>query len=169
MPKISCPNPVVHLIGEIAVAFGILELFLELSIWQLIAGKDEALQKLGEAITAEMSFDRKVHALYSMFALKFPEEAADPDLRVIVSELFVIQDKRNRILHSAWSYSQEFGVFTRMKASAKAKRGLTRKMSTVEPEELIAIHREISELANRFGHFTKTRIQDRLAPRENAG
>jgi hypothetical protein len=169
MPKVSCPKPVVHLIGEIAVTFGILELFLELAIWQMIAGKDEALQKLGEAITAEMSFDRRVHAFYSMFALKFPEEAKDPELKEIIAELFAVQDKRNQVLHSAWSYSEKFGAFTRMKASAKAKHGLTRKMSTVEPEELVATHTQISELANRFGHFSKTRIQDRLAPREEAG
>jgi hypothetical protein len=167
--KVVCEQPVAHLIGEIAIAFGILELYLELAIWQMIAETDEAKRKLGEAITAEMSFDRKVHAFYSMFALRFPTEAADPELKALVADLFAAQDNRNQILHSAWSFSEKFDAFTRMKASAKASKGLTRKISTVEPSELLTKHKQIGELGQRFALFAKSRIQDRLVPRTTAG
>jgi hypothetical protein len=160
-----CKEPVVHLIGEVAVAFGILELYLELAIWQMVAENDEEKRKLGEAITAEMSFDRKVHAFSSMFALHFPSEANDAELKKLVGSLFAAQEKRNQILHSAWSFSDDFEAFTRMKASAKAKKGLVRTISTVEPTELLAVYKQIGQLGQRFGRFAKTRIQDRLAPR----
>jgi hypothetical protein len=167
--KVLCRQPVVHLIGEIAVAFGVLELYLELAIWQMVAENDETKRKLGEAITAEMSFDRKVHAFYSMFALQFPAEANDPHLKELVSNLFAAQDKRNQILHSAWSISDEYGSYTRMKASAKAKKGLRRTLSTVEPDELLAVYREFGDLGQQFGRFAKERIQERMVPAQKAG
>jgi hypothetical protein len=167
--KALCRQPVVHLIGEIAIAFGVLELYLELAIWQMVAENNETKRKLGEAITAEMSFDRKVHAFHSMFALQFPAEANDPHLRELITDLFAAQDKRNQILHSAWSVSHEFGGYTRMKASAKAGKGLRRKLSTVEPDELLAVYRQIGDLGEQFGRFAKERIQDRMAPARKAG
>jgi hypothetical protein len=167
--EVLCRQPVVHLIGEIAIAFGILELYLELAIWQMVAENNETKRKLGEAITAEMSFDRKVHAFYSMFALQFPAEADDPHLKELVAGLFAAQDKRNQILHSAWSVSDEFGSYTRMKVSAKAKNGLRRTLSTVQPDELLAVYRQICDLGQRFGRFAKERIQDRIVPARKAG
>ena len=163
--KVICEQPVAHLIGDIAIAFGTLEIYLELAIWQMIAESDEGKRKLGEAITAEMSFDRKVHAFYSMFALQFPSEAADIDLKELVADLFSAQDTRNQILHSAWSFSDEFETVMRMKASAKAKKGLIRTMSPVEPSQLLSVYKKIEELGQRFARFAKSRLQDRLAPK----
>ena len=157
------------MIGEIAIAFGVLELYLEIAIWQMVAENNETKRKLGEAITSEMSFDRKVHAFSSMFALQFPAEANDPQLKELVAELFAAQDKRNQILHSAWSLSDASGRYTRMKASAKAKKGLRRTLSTVEPDELLAVYNQIGDLGQQFSRFAKERIQDRMEPARKAG
>jgi len=141
----------------------LLELFLELSIWQLVANDDDDQRRLMEAITVEMSFDRKVHAFSSLFKLKFPEEAEDPELLAIAKELFITQEERNAILHSGWSYSPDQRLFRRMKASAKAKRGLTRRSYAMTPERLSSVRDHIGEVGQRFAHFSMKRIQDRLA------
>ncbi len=82
--EVNSSAPEIHLIGEIAVGFGNLELYLELGIWQLLAGDDEQTRKLGEAITAEMSFDRKVHAFASLCRLRVPAGSDDTELQALV-------------------------------------------------------------------------------------
>ena len=63
---VNCSEPEVHLVGEIAMAFANLELFLEGTIWQLLAGDNEQIRHLCECLTAEMSFHRKVDAFSSL-------------------------------------------------------------------------------------------------------
>ncbi len=159
--EVSCSAPEIHLIGEIAVGFGNLEFYLESGIWQLLAGDDEQTRKLGEAITAEMSFDRKVHAFASLYRLKVPAGSDDTELKALVKSLFEAQENRNAILHSAWTYSEKWHAFTRMKASAKATRGLRRRMHRMSPERLEAIRYRIAEAGELFGKFVMQRVQDR--------
>jgi hypothetical protein len=151
--------PQAQIIGEIAVAFGNLELWLEVALWQLLTPSDHKQQELMQAITVEMSFDRKVHAFASVFKLKFPAEEEDAELASLVKELFKAQEERNAILHSAWSSSDGSATFVRMKASAKAKRGLTRRVYPAG-EDLAAIRGHIAAVGQRFGHFMMTRVQE---------
>src|ERR1043165_1372483 len=44
-----------EIIGEMAVWFSNLELYLELAIWQLVASGDDTRGQLMQAVTAEMS------------------------------------------------------------------------------------------------------------------
>ena len=161
MVKQVCHNPTIHLIGDIAVTFGTLEFYLEGAIWLLLAGSDSELRRFGEAITAEMSFDRKIHAFASMYKLKFPAEAQDPVLAELVADLFDVQGKRNHILHAAWSYSDKHKAFTWMKASAKAKHGLRRKVGVVPPAKVAEVRAQIVDVVNRFAQFAMERIQNR--------
>jgi hypothetical protein len=157
-----------NIIGEVAVWFANLELYLELSIWQLISAGDEEQRHLVEAVTAEMSFDRKVHAFSSLFKLRFPEEAEDSELNLIVRELFSAQQGRNAILHSGWFYSADEQAFTRMKASAKAKHGLTRRIYPMPLERLATVRDQIGGIGQHFARFSMTRIQERLVDRREA-
>jgi len=50
----ECSAPEVHLLGEIVVAFGNLELFLEGAILQLLGADDHTRFLMAQAITAEM-------------------------------------------------------------------------------------------------------------------
>lgn len=139
-----------EMIGAMAVSFADLELSLELAIGQLVASGDENRGQLMQAVTAEMSFDRKVHAFSSLFELKFPDEAEDPELTAIVRELFVARDERNAILHSGLP-------------SANAKHGLKRERYVISPDRLAAIRDHIGEVGQRFARFSMKRIQERAA------
>src|SRR5687768_8422189 len=109
-------------LGEVAMWFGNLEFSVDSAIWELVAASDDDLKRLLQAVTVEMSFDRKVHAFASLFKLRFPDEANDEQLKSIVAELFEAQRKRNAVLHSAWSHSED--GLRRLKGSAKAKHAL---------------------------------------------
>ncbi len=153
-------NREVQLIGEIVIAFANLEFFVEAAIWNLL-GPGEELQRMGEAITAEMSFDRKVNAFESMYRLKYPE-TEQPSLNTLRKALFNVQAERNAIVHSAWSYSEARGTVTRMKASAKGKNGLRRRLHYMTPARLDAVRCKIVAAAEGFVNFAAEKVQGGL-------
>jgi hypothetical protein len=161
-PHRSAGDP--RLIGEMTMTFANLEFNLEVAIWQLVAAGNENQRPLMEAVTTEMSFDRKVQAFASLFRLRFPDESEDRELQAIVSELFIAHEERNGILHSG-SYSGDVAVITRAKVS-KSKDGLHRQMH-VAPERLASIRDHIDAVSRRFAHFSMTRIQQRIAVHES--
>lgn len=165
----TCPAPEVHLLGEIVVAFGNLELFLEVSLWQLLASEDDRERLLmAQALTAEMSFDRKVHAFVSMFRQRCIPET-DSELDALRKELFAAQEERNQLLHSAWNYSEALGAsFMRMKASAKAKHGLRRRFHRMSAERIEATLHRIADVAQALARFTVDHIQA-SEPSESGG
>lgn len=148
-------------VGEVAMWFGNLELWVENAIWELVAAADGDLKQLLQAITVEMSFDRKVHAFASLYKLRFPEEDEDDDLKEVVSDLFSASAERNAVLHSAWSTSEPEGL-QRLKGSAKSKHGLRWQVHPASEDELAAVSAQIAETAQRFGRFCAERIQKRL-------
>jgi hypothetical protein len=149
-------------LGEVAMWFGNLELWVGMAIWQLAAKSDDDLQPFLQAITVEMSFDRKVHAFVSLFKLRFPDQSENEDLKNLVSDLFDAQSKRNAVLHSAWSTSKTDGL-QRLKGSAKAKHGLQWQVHPASEQELAAVSAEIAETGQKFGRFCIERIQTQLA------
>jgi hypothetical protein len=162
----KCPAPEVHSLGEVVVAFGRLEFFLEVSIWQLLA-PDESSERflMAQAITAEMSFDRKVHAFASMFRQK-GLATADEELTSLIKKLFAVQDQRNRLLHSVWSYSQQLGgSFLGMKAAAKAKHGLKRRFQRMTPDRIKHIQKAIGDASQSLADFTMKYIKRQVRSR----
>jgi hypothetical protein len=154
-----CPSPEIHLLGEIIVGFGDLELALEMAIWKLLGDQDAERLLMAQAITAEMSFDRKVHALASMVRGKYGDthQAA---LAGLVKALFEAQDQRNGLLHSAWSYSPQFETVVRMKSTAKASRGLKRTIDRMNPERLEGIRNRIRAVVQALERFTATHLKE---------
>jgi len=118
-----------------------------------------------------MSFDRKVNAFYSLYKLRFPDEAEDPNLKRVINDLFAVQDRRNEMLHSAWAFSEDGEIVSRAKSSARAKRshGLRTQMSSANPQDVEAVAQQINDAGQQFGIFMKQRIQDRLIPAKPAG
>ena len=164
----KCPAPEVHLLGDIVTAFGNLEIFLEGTIWQLLGQEDQSKFLMAQALTAEMSFDRKVHALASMFRVKYPKQH-EAELESLVASLSKAQEERNALMHSAWNYSADSGQFERMKATAKAKRGLVRRVHTTSAATLETVRGNIDKVANDLVNFTIAHIQPPDTPREKDG
>jgi hypothetical protein len=116
-----CPEPVVHGLGEVVVAFSLLEFVVSSCIWRLLGVEEDASRfSQAEILTSEMSFDRKVNAYANLFRDTYPG-AHEKELKSVVGLLFTSQQKRNTMLHSEWGHTQQ--GFQRIKASAKARQG----------------------------------------------
>jgi hypothetical protein len=157
----SCLEPGVHMLGEIVMGFANLELFVEAAIWHLLKGRRKNIDQMSQAVTVEMSFDRKVHAFATLYTLRYPAEANDPALKQLIKDLFIAQEQRNGLMHSAWSYSERRPALHRMKGSARAGRGLVRMFYVVTPERLEDVRVHIASVGARFGQFTMERVQAR--------
>ena len=155
-----------RMIGEVTITFANLEFNLEVAIWQLVAAGNESQRPLMEAVTTEMSFDRKVQAFASLFKLRFPEESEDRELQTVVKELFIAHDERSAILHSGSSYSGDVAVITRTKGP-KTTQALQRQIHKTSPERLTSIRDHIGAVGRRFAHFSITRVQQRIALHES--
>jgi hypothetical protein len=156
-----CSAPEVHLLGEIVIAFGNLELVLETSIWHLLKVEDDAEGFLMvQALTADMSFAGKVHALGSMFRQRQLAEA-EPELKELIKDLFAAEAERNQLFHSAWSYSDVFeGDLMRMKASVRARRGtLKRSFHRMTAKHIEMTLSRIAEVGQFLLRFTVKYIQ----------
>lgn len=154
-----CRAPEMHALGDIVAAFGNLEFFVEVAIWHLLGAEDRKRSLMAQAVTAEMSFDRKVHALASMFREKYGK-VHEKELAAVVKSLFAAQDERNALLHSAWNYSDNFRALVRMKASAKARGGLQRRLHRMTIDRLEAIRRRIAAAGEAISKFTMSHIQE---------
>jgi len=162
---LKCRMPAIHLLGEIVIAFGNLELFLEAAIWQLLGAEEQKRNLMAQTITAEMSFDRKVHAFVNMFKQHSPGQAEN-EIKDLVKDLFAVQEERNALLHSAWNYSEKFGGFYRMKASSKAAKGLKRRIYQMPVERLEGIRNRIEAVGDSLARFTMTHIQTEVSAKE---
>ncbi len=164
-PNVSASEP--RLIGEMTITFANLEFNLEVAIWQLVAAGNENQRQLMEAVTTEMSFDRKVQAFASLFKLRFPDESEDRELQAVVKELFIAHDERNAILHAGPSYSSDIAVISRMKTPAKTKQGFRRQIHHMSAERIASIRDHVGAVGRRFAHFSMTRVQQRIAVHES--
>lgn len=158
MAEPSCIDPVVHLIGNIVISFQEVEWYVDASICQMITRDDPCLRQVAQAVTAEMSFDRKVHAFSSIYRLRFPD-LIDETFTQLIKDLDHIQQLRNRVIHSMWyplNIPQAFGT---MKASAKASRGFQQTFAHVNASDLTKVLHEIEEVSDRYSQFAIERIQ----------
>ena len=170
-----CNAPELHLLGEVAALFGNLEFFVESTIWNLLVpegGGEEGSRErqrflMAQALTAEMSFDRKVHGLASMFRQRHAD-AHDAELTELVRVLFEAQSERNALLHSAWNYSAESGGLFRTKASAKARNGLVRRFYAMPVEKLSATRDKIAEAQESLASFAIAYVQVSDKPEKGA-
>jgi hypothetical protein len=132
---------------------------VEAAIWHLLRGRRKKIDQMAQVVTIEMSFDRKIHLFASLYKLRYPAEATEPELRQLIKDLSIAQEQRNALMHSAWSYAETGRALHRMKGSARADRGLIRKFYVVTPALLEDVRFHIASVGARFGQFMIERVQ----------
>jgi hypothetical protein len=142
-------------VGRITVAFGNLEAQLELGLWQLFTAErdDPELLEMVQVVTAEMSFDRRVHALASAFRIRERSQDQLRELDALTGALFAAQEDRNGIIHSSWGRVSALRGVWRSKASAKAKGGLRHRAERATEDRLGAIVRKIEAAGRLLNDF----------------
>jgi len=145
------PVPNEHLIqiGDITVSFALLELKIKLLTWSLISRN----QKIGQIITAEMSFKNVRALLISIYIENYGQGEKLEELKRLLNLASNIENKRNQITHSVWGAGKDINHITRIKTTAKGSKGLQHKFEEVSISDLKEFSTEIKQVAESIQNF----------------
>ena len=139
-------------IGKITVYFNVLEWEVTTCIWYLI----EVLMKcdphvidhrVGQMITAELSFQRKIALLSSLYRHMSDVAGGPHELRGLLKRVAQAEGRRNEVVHSFWGGSIKPGTISRVKVTAKRRAGLTVQFQQMTVQELDEIADFIESVA----------------------
>ena len=140
-------------IGRITVAFAELESWLSSFIWALIGPE----QHIGQMVTAEMSFSRKLDLLGSLFQYRCKDTQECNQLKALVSQLSELEQKRNTVQLSLWiRQSNDPAEATRLKITAKRKHGLSHAKEVLTSQPLESLAQELQAAVSDFSSFMVT-------------
>lgn len=145
------PVPEAHLkcIGDITVSFAMLESQIALLIGSLIYEH----QRIGQIITAELSFKNLRALLVSLYLERHGEDSEFKKLREYMKRAGQVEEKRNQITHSVWVVGKDRNHITRIKTTAKEKHGIRFQFNEISSEKLLDIAKEIKSLAGELQNF----------------
>jgi hypothetical protein len=145
------PVPTDHMthIGDITVSFALLESTIQSFVGSLIREH----QRIGQIITAELSFSNLRALLISLYLERHGEDEDSKILRSHIKHAAELEGKRNQITHSIWGAGKDADHITRIKTTAKEKHGIRFHFEDVSAEALKAVADDIKNLAEDFQRF----------------
>jgi hypothetical protein len=146
MGKLIAPVPEEHLkaIGQITVNFALLENTISSFVGMLISSD----QRVGQIITAELSFRNLVGLLSSLYKHFVNESEKIEELDALLTTALTIEEKRNIVTHSLWGAGYTHETITRIKMTAKKAKGLRHQYEQMSAEDLSKIAERIAELSH---------------------
>ncbi|CAH1073395.1 hypothetical protein [Candidatus Nitrotoga sp. 1052] len=140
-------------IGKISVAFAELESWLSSFIWSLISSE----QHVGQMVTAEMSFSRKLDLLVSLFQYRCKDAQEHDHLKALVSRLSDLEQRPNTVQHSLWiRQTADPTEATRLKITAKRKHGLSHAKEVLTSQPLESLARNLQVAVSELSSFMVT-------------
>ena len=145
------PVPEEHLkyIGDIMVSFALLESQIQTLIGSLIAEH----QRVGQIITAELSFKNLLALAISLYLERHGEDDDYLKLKSFMSQAGNIEGTRNNITHSIWGAGNDKDHITRIKTTAKQKRGLKFQFEKLSAQDLNDFAQKTLQLAQEIQSF----------------
>jgi len=139
------PKLLVH-IGDITVSFALLECTIQSLIGSLIAEH----QRIGQIITAELSFKNLRALAVSLYLERHGEDSDYAVLRDLMRRAAELEGTRNQITHSMWGAGQTADTITRFKMTAKERHGIRFHSEQVAESDLATLARELKLLAGEI-------------------
>jgi hypothetical protein len=146
------PVPDQHLksIGDITVSFAMLESQIQMLIGSMLNER----QRIGQIVTAELSFKNLKALLVSLFIERHGKDDEDYEqLKKLITRAGQAEEKRNQITHSVWGAGKDADSITRIKATAKEKHGIRFQFQDVSSDDLSALAIEIKVLAHDIQNY----------------
>ncbi|MFZ1289580.1 MAG: hypothetical protein WAR79_05805 [Melioribacteraceae bacterium] len=146
------PVPDEHLkcIGDITVSFALLESSVQSLVWSMLNER----QRIGQIVTAELSFRNLRSLLISLYIERHGKQDKDfGKLKELVERTASAEDKRNQITHSIWASCKELNSITRIKTTAKEKNGFKFQFEDVKLNQLNEIASDIKILTSEIRCF----------------
>jgi hypothetical protein len=158
MKKLHTPLSNEHLraIGKVVTNFAILEHEISWFIWILLGLKTGVdAQELAQILTSELRFRNLIDLFGALYRHRVDEPARIEELKSLLGSLNEASKKRNIIVHSIWGAGSTGNQITRIKTTAKAKKGLKWQRDPMNV-------REIDEIADFIGN-TCLKLEDFLS------
>ncbi len=149
MIKHSVPKHHLVHIGDMTVSFALLETAIQILVWYLIAEN----KRIGQIITAELSFRNLRGLAISLYLERNGEDSDYIILKAYMEKAAILEDRRNQITHSIWAAGKDSQSITRIKTTAKEKKGLQLQFEDVQAKELSNFLSEIKQLAEDIQLF----------------
>ena len=144
------PDEHLKSIGDITVSFALLESQIQSVVGSMLNEK----QRIGQIITAELSFKNLRALLISLFIERHGKEDSDyAALKELMNRSAEVEGKRNQITHSLWASGGNSDTITRIKTTAKEKHGVRFHFEQVSSESLDDFASEIKALAKEIMDF----------------
>jgi hypothetical protein len=130
-------------IGVITVSFALVEMQIQSLIGSLIREH----QRVGQIITAELSFKGLRALAVSLYMERHGEDADFKPLRELMNRAAKVEETRNQIAHSIWASGDSADSITRIKTTAKEHRGIHFSFQNMGERELEEIALEMKKLS----------------------
>ena len=147
-PKLN--EAFVKALGLLAVNYSYLEHRLVLFLCALISPNE----KIGLTLVSEMHIGQITNALMSLYRQRIQEEASVNDLKILLTDIIKLKEKRDSIAHSHWYVTSTVnpGEILRFKTTAKFKKGLHVAIEDHE-DEINEISTDMVNCAQRLDGF----------------
>ena len=160
------PVPEEHLkhIGDIIVSFALLEFQIKSLIGSLIAEH----QRVVQIITAELSFKNLRALAISLYLERHGEDNDYSRLKLLMNKAGSLEENdkgisRNKIIHSVWAAGKDKDHITRIKTTAKQKRGFKFQFEELSAKDLEKFAEKIRQLAQNIQNFQIELIENKKA------
>ena len=139
-------NKIYAQIGKIAT----LATELEIEISSVAQSLIDDYRVYSRIITTELSYSGVIALLLSLYRARNGEDEDFIQLRTLTKKADVAQQKRNTIVHSVWKSAGAPQVVTRLKTTAKIKKGFNTQIENWTLDEFEDLSNEIVDLINDF-------------------
>ena len=146
-------------IGDITVSFALLASSIQSLIFSLIREH----QTIGQIITAELAFKNLRALAISLYKERHGEDADFSALRDLMKRAAEAEETRNQITHSLWGAGHTADTITRIKTTAKEKRGIHLHFEQVGGNDLAKVAQELKTLAAEIQAFGMHLLEQRKA------
>lgn len=148
---IQHPVPDIHLkhIGDMTVSFALLESTIQSLVGSLIYEH----QRIGQIITAELSFKNIRALLISLYLERHGEDGDFVELRELMKSASQLEEKRNQITHSVWAAGDSAETITRIKTTAKERHGIRFHFESVKAQDLRVLLSILRNWLTKFRGF----------------
>jgi hypothetical protein len=160
--KLKTPVSDEHLkaLGQVIVNFALLETHVAMLTWALI-GKN---QRVGQIITAGLSFRSLLTLTSSLWKHQVSDPERTAEFEALLEDAQEAEQRRNVLTHSLWGAGESPGTVTRVKATAKPRKGLRHQFQQMSVKELNDIADFISEVAAKSLYFTLRMVDQGVLP-----
>ena len=143
------PKELLTYIGDMTVSFALLELYMQIILTILL----NQSSRVGHIISSQLPFGRLRAAIISMYKERYGEDADFQQVKNLMGRASKLEEERNLITHSIWGTGDTIGTITRLKITAREKRGLNIETKSYDATILSDFVSEIKQLAEDVVSF----------------